>query len=119
MSGSLSPSDFADFYEEVNCRRPFDWQDELAHTVCKSGWPRYLDMPTASGKTSVLDIAVFHLAVEGCKAGRKAPLRTAFVVDRRLVVDGAFEHARRIARRINDRQGARHGEGGRQPRVVL
>lgn len=105
MSRGLSPSDFASFYEEVNCRRPFDWQVELAHTVCKGGWPRYLDMPTASGKTSVLDIAVFHLAAEECRAGRKAPLRIAFVVDRRLVVDGAFEHARLIARRINERSG--------------
>ena len=105
MSRGLSPSDFASFYEEVNCRRPFDWQDELARTVCKSGWPRYLDMPTASGKTSVLDIAVFHLAAEGCRTARKAPLRMAFVVDRRLVVDGAFEHARLIARKINERSG--------------
>ena len=97
---SLSASDFAAFYEEVHCRAPFAWQEDLAHTVCKSGWPKYLDMPTATGKTSVIDIAVFHLALEGCKAGRRAPLRIAYVVDRRLVVDGASEHAARIADRI-------------------
>ena len=82
-------------------RRPFNWQDELARTVCETGvWPRYLDMPTASGKTSVIDIAVFHLALEGCRRGRKAPLRIAFVVDRRLVVDGALEHAQALATKI-------------------
>ena len=96
----LSPSDFGDFYKEVYGRRPFDWQDKLARTVCERGWPRYLDMPTASGKTSVIDIAVFHLALEGCKRGRRAPLRIAFVVDRRLVVDGAFEHAQALACKI-------------------
>ena len=95
--GALTSSDFADFYEEVHGRRPFDWQDELARIVCEKGeWPRRLDMPTASGKTSVIDIAVFHLALEGCKKRRKAPLRIAFVVDRRLVVDGALEHAQQL-----------------------
>lgn len=101
MSGEgLSPSDFGDFYEEVHGYRPFDWQDRLARIVCERGWPRYLDMPTASGKTSVIDIAVFHLALEGRRRGRKAPLRIAFVVDRRLVVDGAFEHAQALACKI-------------------
>ena len=106
MSQSLSPSDFAGFYEEVHGRRPFDWQNELARTVCEGGeWPRYLDMPTASGKTSVIDMAVFHLALEGRTAGRRAPLRIAFVVDRRLVVDGALEHAQALAERVAARRG--------------
>lgn len=101
----LSPSDFSDFYKEVYGHRPFNWQNKLAHIVCKKGWPKYLDMPTASGKTSVIDIAVFHLALEGCKQGRKAPLRIAFVVDRRLVVDGAFEHAQALAYKITTGKG--------------
>ena len=102
MSKSLAPSDFASFYEEVHCRKPFDWQKDLADTVCNSGWPKYLDMPTASGKTSVIDIAVFHLAVEGRRKERRAPMRIAFVVDRRLVVDGALQHAKKIADRISN-----------------
>ena len=106
MSGDvLSPSDFGDFYKELYGYRPFDWQDRLARIVCEKGWPKYLDMPTASGKTSVIDIAVFNLALEGCKRGRKAPLRIAFVVDRRLVVDGAFEHAQALACRIAAKKG--------------
>ena len=117
----LTPSDFAGFYEEVHGRRPFDWQDELARTVCEEGkWPRHLDMPTASGKTSVIDIAVFHLALEGRKRGRKAPLRIAFVVDRRLVVDGALEHAQCLAGHIAARgmrpPGCAHAlRGGKGP----
>ena len=102
---SLSASDFAAFYNEVHCRAPFAWQEDLARTVCESGWPRYLDMPTASGKTSVIDIAVFHLAVEGCRTERKAPLRIAYVVDRRLVVDGASEHAACVAAKIAAAEG--------------
>lgn len=115
----LAPSNFADFYEEVHGRRPFDWQDELARTVCEEGkWPRHLDMPTASGKTSVIDIAVFHLALEGRKRGRRAPLRIAFVVDRRLVVDGALEHAQCLAAHIAARgmrpPGCAHASRGGQ-----
>lgn len=106
MSESLAASDFASFYAEVHCRQPFDWQKDLADTVCNDGrWPKYLDMPTASGKTSVIDIAVFHLAMEGRRKGRKAPMRIAFVVDRRLVVDGALQHAKKIADRISNPSG--------------
>jgi CRISPR-associated endonuclease/helicase Cas3 len=57
-------------------------------------------LPTASGKTACLDIALYTLA---CQAAlppneRTAPRRVAFVVDRRVVVDEAFDRARRIAR---------------------
>ena len=55
-------------------------------------------MPTSTGKTAVIDIAVFHLALEIGKIDRKAPIRIAFVVDRRLVVDDAFERASKISK---------------------
>ena len=75
------------------------------------GWnQRVLELPTASGKTSVLDIAVFHLAMEGEKADRKSALRVLFVVDRRLVVDGAADHAEGIAERIRDASSGILGE---------
>jgi CRISPR-associated endonuclease/helicase Cas3 len=49
-----------------------------------------LDLPTGSGKTAAIDIAIFHLALEaGRGEERHPPVRIAFVVDRRLVVDDA------------------------------
>lgn len=105
MTRSLSADDFGGFYKEVHGRRPFKWQSELAKRVVSKGWPRYLDMPTASGKTSVIDVAVFHLAAEAGKRGRSAPARIAFVVDRRMVVDGAFEHACEIAHALSNPKG--------------
>ena len=61
-------------------------------------WPEVLDLPTGSGKTAALDVAVFHLAIEAHhRAERRAPVRIALVVDRRLVVDDAFERAKKIA----------------------
>jgi CRISPR-associated endonuclease/helicase Cas3 len=62
-----------------------------------------LDLPTGSGKTAALDIALFHLALEARKAAsRRAPVRIAFVVDRRLIVDDAYERARILACKLKD-----------------
>ena len=46
-----------------------------------------------------IDVAVFHLALEAGKGAldRRSSLRTFFIVDRRVVVDEAFDHARKIA----------------------
>lgn len=107
--GGLAHEDFAEFFSEVHGCSPYKWQSELARTVCVgSGWPRYLDMPTAAGKTCAMDIAVFHLALDAhTMAGREAPLRIAFVVDRRLVVDGAMAHAQILAEALADREKGR------------
>ena len=104
----ISALDFAAFFEEIHGHPPFKWQEELAKQVCNSGtWPQALSLPTAAGKTSVIDIAVFHLALEATKKyDRKAPIRIAFVVDRRLVVDDAFEHASKIAKKIQESKGS-------------
>lgn len=102
MTCELSAGKFGAFYEGVHGYPPFKWQSELAGKVIESGWPRDLDMPTAAGKTSVIDVAVFHLAMEVGKRKRGAPVRIVFVVDRRLVVDGAFEHAVKIAKALEE-----------------
>lgn len=109
MKGSISADIFDKFYEEVHGHEPFGWQSELARKVVRGGWPKHLDMPTASGKTSVMDIAVFHLAMQAGERGRSAPARIAFVVDRRLVVDGAFEHACKLAKKLDS---AKDGAAG-------
>lgn len=67
-----------------------------------SGWPENLCVPTGCGKTSVLDIAVFELALQaGCSPQEStAARRVALVVDRRLVVDDAAEHARKLQKAV-------------------
>lgn len=92
----LSADDFSTFFQEVHGYPPFPWQKRLlAEVAAKGKWPDTLDLPTGSGKTAAIDIALFHLALEaGLLSERRAPVRIAFVVDRRLVVDDAFERAR-------------------------
>lgn len=100
MTPPLDASDFDAFYRAVYEKEPFPWQRRLVATVCNDGtWPPYLDLPTGSGKTAVLDIAVFAMAVDAARpaAERKLGRRVILVVDRRTVVDQTFERAQKLA----------------------
>jgi CRISPR-associated endonuclease/helicase Cas3 len=109
----LKPDQFAEFFAAVHGktgedRQPFDWQKRLAAQVLDTGdWPDVIRVPTGCGKTSVLDLAVFELALQ---ASKQAPSRTAawricFVIDRRIVVDEVTDHAREIQTAIRDPDG--------------
>jgi CRISPR-associated endonuclease/helicase Cas3 len=100
--------DFTAFFQEVHGpeKKPFPWQIKLAKQVGATGWPEQLDLPTAAGKTSVLDIAVFSLAAQAADANRRAALRIFFVIDRRIVVDQAALHAEKLARALRTALGA-------------
>lgn len=94
----MSNPTFAEVVEGLHGYAPFPWQDELAHRVATSGWPSIIDVPTGLGKTMVIDIALYSLAVQSAlpPARRSAQTRVAFIVDRRLVVDSAYRHAAAI-----------------------
>lgn len=100
----LTVADFDAFFEEVHEHEPFPWQKRLLRQITDDGgWPNVLDLPTGAGKTAAIDIAVFHLALEAERGPeRRAPVRIAFVVDRRLVVDDAFARADRLASALAD-----------------
>ncbi|MCL6609049.1 MAG: type I-U CRISPR-associated helicase/endonuclease Cas3 [Geminicoccaceae bacterium] len=102
MTADLAVEDFDAFFEEVHGVAPFPWQRRLARLLAQGGaWPKVLDLPTGTGKTAALDIALFHLALEaGRGAHRRAPVRIVLVVDRRLVVDDAFGRAKRLERAL-------------------
>lgn len=104
--------DYAEFFNAIHGKTPFPWQARLAARVVRFGWgapndpqntthgtTNVLALPTAAGKTSVIDITVFHLAFQLATNAqpRTAPLRVFFVIDRRIVVDEAHARARRIA----------------------
>ena len=95
---------FSAFYSAIHGHPPFVWQQELLKRVVTKGWPPTIAMPTSSGKTSVIDVAIFHLALDAGQGAfeRRSSLRTFFIVDRRIVVDEAFDHAEKIANGLRD-----------------
>ncbi|MBO2465225.1 type I-G CRISPR-associated helicase/endonuclease Cas3g [Actinomadura violacea] len=106
---------FAEFVQEVHGHRPFPWQRALVERVLAEGrWPDVLDVPTGLGKTSVIDVFAFVAATRPQVARR----RLFFVVDRRLIVDEAHDHAAHLAHALREGQGPwtrRVAEALRQP----
>lgn len=101
----LAVDDFANYYRELHGPKqpPFPWQNRLMREVAADGcWPCLLNLPTGTGKTSVLDIAIFALALDADRSPeqRKAARRIILVVDRRTVVDQAYLRAQKIAQRL-------------------
>jgi CRISPR-associated endonuclease/helicase Cas3 len=99
---SLSIEQFDKFFEELWGYSPFPWQSRLAKKVFDEGWPDCIDLPTASGKTTAIDIAVFVLASQ---AGLQTNKRTVgrrifFTVNRRVIVDEAFDRSFKLAKKL-------------------
>ena len=153
-------SDFAEFFVALWGKRPFCWQKDLAKRVLEceaasadlpgvdapsgasgamsSSWPDAIALPTASGKTACMDIALFALAAQAARldSGQAitTPRRIFFVVDRRVIVDEAYERARRLAEKLEQAvdgilkivaddlrriaHGAATGFGGERPLAV-
>jgi CRISPR-associated endonuclease/helicase Cas3 len=113
---TLTHAAFAAFFKAVWNVDPFPWQADLLTRLATGAdphrgpssegpgqWPAVLDLPTGSGKTAALDIALFHLALEASKGGaRRAPVRIAFVVNRRLIVDDAYGRAATLAAKLQE-----------------
>lgn len=106
----IGPERFDSYFEALwpqLTTRPaaFPWQRALAREVLekKGKWPRSVDLPTAAGKTALLDIAVYALAASALPAsGQPAARRIFFVVDRRIVVDEARRRANYIRKRLRE-----------------
>ncbi|MFG0334100.1 MAG: type I-U CRISPR-associated helicase/endonuclease Cas3, partial [Maioricimonas sp. JB049] len=99
---TLTPDQFAAFFEELHGVTPFPWQRRLAAQVSEGTWPEFIDLPTASGKTACIDVAIFALAVQAAlrPEERTVSRRIFFVVNRRVIVDEAYERASRIRKEL-------------------
>ncbi len=122
---------FDRFFRAVHGVEPFAWQRALAERVIEGpGWPAAVAVPTGFGKTAALDVAVVALALQADRppGERTAPTRTFLVVDRRLLVDQAFDRACRIADALENpsdeavrkiAEGLRRIGGGARPLEVV
>ena len=94
----LDAAKFSLFIRELYGYSPFPWQVRLLTQVLNTGsWPKTLDLPTGSGKTSAMDIAVYWIAADQSGV---APRRVLAIVDRRVIVDQTHEHAQQLAERL-------------------
>jgi CRISPR-associated endonuclease/helicase Cas3 len=101
----LQAVQFREFFEALHGRPPFPWQEALTAQVCGGEWPEVIHLPTASGKTACIDVALFALAVRGMEAAR----RIFFVVDRRVVVNEAYLRTLKVQGVLKDaRNGVLH-----------
>jgi len=97
----LNIDGFPDVFKAIHGHSPFRWQTRLAEKACNGDWSDFIKLPTSSGKTACIDIAVFSLAYQASRQkytgkGITAPRRIFFVVDRRVIVNEAFQRATKI-----------------------
>ena len=86
----IAIEDFGDFFEAVHGagRRPFAWQEDLLRHLVNTGtWPEQIVAPTGAGKSSVVEIHVFAVALFSVGAAKRVPRRLAVVVNRRALTD--------------------------------
>lgn len=99
----LTADDFSAFFRELwEGHDPFPWQQEFARRLCIGELPDYVAVPTGSGKTACLDGAVFALAVQAGlpMAERTQGRRIFFIVNRRVIVDEAYERAGKLGEEL-------------------
>lgn len=96
--------DFPTFFRSLWGYDPFPWQVRLADKVSREPWPGWITLPTGTGKTTAIDIAIYNLARQAYlpPGERTAPVRIVFAVNRRIVVDEAFERSKNIATRLKE-----------------
>ena len=94
---ALAALQFGDYFHAVHGIDPFPWQRLAAQVLANQRWPDVLALPTGSGKTAALDVALFCLAA----APQVFPRRVVLVIDRRVVVDQGALRAKRIAKALS------------------
>ena len=84
---TVAIDEFDEFFAAVNHgREPYAWQRALLRQVVTTGrWPDAVVAPTGAGKSSVLEVHVFAVAMTHAPGweGARAPRRLWHVVGRR------------------------------------
>lgn len=103
---TLERKDFAAFFAALHDgASPFRWQERLLDDLLERGsWPDRIVAPTGAGKTAAIDVHLFAVALTAGEADAlsRLPRRLAMVVARRVLVDGQYEHARRVRAALAD-----------------
>lgn len=95
-TAAARPIDFAAAFQTLTGNAPFPWQWELFRLFCAGLFPPSCNLPTGVGKTSVIPVWLFALAVDPTVV----PRRLVYVVNRRTVVDQSTQEAERLRERL-------------------
>ncbi|TVS77665.1 type I-G CRISPR-associated helicase/endonuclease Cas3g [Mycobacterium helveticum] len=103
---TLRANDFDAYFAEVNDGyKPFAWQRRLFDKLAQTGrWPDRLVAPTGAGKSSVVDIHIFAVALSATGEIARVPRRLALVVNRRALVDNQAQRATKIRESLDKAQ---------------
>lgn len=97
--GVLDASLFDTWFAQVHGHPPFAWQTRLTRQLLAGDdWPSVIDLPTGSGKTATIDIALFVLAARP----DVSPRRVVYVVDRRVIVSQTGVHITALKSAMSD-----------------
>ncbi len=89
--------EFEPLFAALTDHPAYPWQQRLFDLFLTSEIPGDINLPTGSGKTSIMAVWLISLAT-----GAPVPRRLVWVVDRRVVVDQATTEAEQLAVRINE-----------------
>jgi len=93
---------FQELFEVLTGHDPFPWQTELARRLLNADVPMGCNLPTGTGKTSVIPIWVICLGLQTWSGRVTLPRRLIYAVNRRVIVDQATEEANRIIAVLSD-----------------
>lgn len=82
---------FATVFKELTGYEPLPWQSRLYDRLHAGDIPRVCDIPTGLGKTMVIPIWLIALKHQQMAGHVTLPIRLAYIIDRRTVVDQATE----------------------------
>lgn len=87
----------------VDRRDPYPWQNRFAEQAAAGILPRIVDLPTGTGKTTIVEALVWALAKQAGEdpAGRNLGVRIVWAIDRRILVDQVYEQATSMAEKLS------------------
>ena len=104
----VAAAGFAGTFRALTGHEPYPWQTALADRLASGDLPEEVDLPTGTGKTSIMVLWLVALArqAEASPEPGHLPRRLVWVVDRRTVVDQASAEATRLASSLSGSPGA-------------
>lgn len=117
----LEAGDFRSFFAAMHQgQQPFAWQERLLEALLQEGrWPERIIAPTGAGKTAVLDVHAFAVALMAVDRGPRVPRRLSLVVDRRALVDSQYGLAQAMNRTLKDTLAQEDGVVAEVARALL